>query len=292
MLKQRLQIRRLSYPLGAEVTGVDVSEPLDDATIAEIRNAWLEHSVLCFPNQDIGAKELSQFSARFGELDDNERTSDYRHPEDSTVQVLTSKPVVMNGQTKAGHAKGDLWHTDLSTSTRPATATVLLAKDLPDVGGNTMFTNQYLAYETLSPTMRSLIDQLSAVHTSTLGTGYKRMTPQEQEQYRRLSPPVVHPVARVHPETGRTTLYLGERVQNFVGMTEEESKPLIDFLNKHSTSYEFMYRHVWKVNDLVMWDNRCTMHYAVADYDRSQLRRMFRCALRGPVTGEFYTSPN
>jgi taurine dioxygenase len=145
-----------------------------------------------------------------------------------------------------------------------------------------------MAYETLSPTFKEMIEPLLAVHEYTVG-GSARDLPGQRAKVARLNPPVIHHLVRTHPETGRKALFIGQRVCCIDGMTREESKPLLAFLNQHATRYEFIYRHRWTVDDLLVWDNRCSMHFAVQDYDQSQNRRMLRCSLKGPRTGFPYT---
>ena len=152
-----------------------------------------------------------------------------------------------------------------------------------------MFTNMYAAYGALSPKMQALLEGLDGVHDATLIKGFKRRSPETMAEQRRLNPPIAHPVVRVHPETGRKALYVSERVRQFAGMTEEESRPLLDFLNAHVAQPEFVYRHRWSVGDLVMWDNRCTMHVALADYDvDSETRVMLRTTTLGDRSGYMY----
>ena len=152
-----------------------------------------------------------------------------------------------------------------------------------------MFASMYVAYDTLSPKLKSLVDPLIGVHDISLGRAYHRIQPDAQAEMMRLNPPIAHPIVQIHPETGRKALYVGSRIRNFVGMTEEESQPLIRYLNEHATRYEFIYRHRWTLHDLLIWDNRCALHYAVGDFDRGQLRQMQRCSLLGPQKGQFLT---
>jgi taurine dioxygenase len=283
-----LTIRRLGYALGAQITGLDLARHVDDPTIARIRQAWLDHGVLCFPEQNLGPEQLVAFSQRFGTIDDNRQNLHMRHPDCPPVLVIVSKSTTIAGKRFRGDA-ADKWHTDRSHTNRPTSGSFLLAKELPQVGGDTMFANMYMAYDTLSPTMRQLLEGLSAVHDVANSPTFAGDSPEVQAQRRRLNPPVVHPVVRLHPETGRKALYVGDRIREFVGMTPEETQPLLSFVNRHAIRYEFLYRHRWSVNDLVMWDNRCTMHFAVQDYDHTQLRRMIRCALFADKSGSFYT---
>jgi taurine dioxygenase len=278
-----LQIRRLGYALGAEVRGVDLTGSLDDATIADIRKAWLDHLVLCFPDQNLSKDGLVAFARRFGEIDDN-RTNKTRDPENVHVTFVTNKAVA--GKAFDGYKGGQNWHSDRSYTARPAPGTFLFAKELPDVGGNTIFSNQYMAYEALSPAMRGIVDRLSAVHDYDKIKGNHIQASEVLAINHQAHPPRVHPMTKVHPETHRKALFIGERLRQIEGMTPEESQPLLDFLNRHAVTYEFTYRHRWRVNDLLLWDNRCLLHLAPTDYDlHRQPRHMMRCTLRGPTLG-------
>ena len=282
-----LKIRQLAYALGAEVTGLDLRQRLSDNTIAEIRQAWLDHLVLCFPRQDLAPQEQIAFCSRFGELDDHRSRPHWNRPDFPQINIVANKPVVYEGKTLQTLI-ADKWHTDMSFAVRSASFSWLNAKILPPIGGDTMFANMYRAYEALSPSMKALADTLDGVHDVSLAPDWRRYTPELQAERRRNHPPVVHKLARVHPESGRTGIFAGGFLRHFVGYTEQESRPLIDFFNTHATAYEFVYRHPWKMHDLVMWDNRCTMHFAVQDYDRTQLRSLQRCTLVAPVSGRFY----
>ena len=281
----QLQIKRIGYALGAEVRGIDLSRPLDVATVAEIRRAWLEHLLLCFPDQVLDGEQLTALASRFGdELDDNNRSPLMRDPGNHYILFNTNKPI--NGRQPTGYKAGQNWHSDRSFTESPDVVSLLLAKEIPEVGGDTMFTNMYMAYETLSPALQGILDRLEALHDSAKIKNYDQRGAEEAAEFRRDNPPVAHPVVKVHPETGRKALYVGERVSKFVGLTEEESAPLLSFLTKHAVQYEFNYRHRWKVNDLLMWDNRCLMHIALSDYDRRQPRHMLRCTVLGPKSGK------
>jgi taurine dioxygenase len=283
-----MKVRRLGFALGAEITGVDLSTSPDDATVAAIRQAYLDHIVLCLPDQHLNPAQFRDFCARFGVLDDN-RESPNRDPDSKDLIVLANQPTVFNGKEVASYATAATqWHSDYSISERPGALTFLLAETLPEVGGDTAFANMYMAYEALSPTFRAMLEPLQAVHDYTLGRGFQNSTPEKQAKARAMKQPVVHAVVKVHPETGRKALYFSDRVRQFVGMSEEETKPIIDFLQQHATRYEFTYRHRWSPNDLIMWDNRALMHIAVQDYDRRQLRRMLRCTMIGERTGRTY----
>ena len=285
-----MEVRRCGYALGAQIRGVDASKPLDATTVEAIRKAWRDHVVVYLPGQALNAHQFRDFCGRFGELDtfnlDLLTGSLPRHPDLSDVVVRANKPVAVNGQTTVPKSSAaNKWHSDYSYSPRPSTMTFLLGKELPGIGGDTMFSNQYMAYETLSPALQRMLDPLEAVHDFTLGSGaYQRSGAAEQAQMRLQNPPWVHPLVQVHPETGRKSLFIAERLRNFAGMSEEETKPFLDFLMQHSTRYEFTYRHRWAVDDLVIWDNRCSLHYAVQDY-APEMRMLLRCSLLGPAAG-------
>jgi taurine dioxygenase len=285
----RLNVRRLGYALGAEIK-VDLTVPLDDETIAEIKRAWSEHLLLCFPGQNLNAEEQEAFCEHFGALDATRSRPNARDPGHPAITVIVSKPITMEGR-RVNASSAAQWHQDLAYTDEPALGTFLLAKELPGLGGDTMFANQYMAYETLSPAMQKLVESLEGIYDFgfylRFNTGLQQETPQEQAERLAQYPSVVHPIVRVHPETGRKALYVGAFLKGLVGMTDEEARPLIDYLDGHATRYEFIYRHRWTVNDLIMWDNRCVLHYAVQDYDHTQLRRMQRCVAPGPKSGYF-----
>jgi taurine dioxygenase len=276
----QLRVRRIAYALGAEVRGVDLKRALDDDAIAEIRQAWLEHLVLCFPGQDLSYHEVLAFARRFGEPG---RVGKAIPLSDSPyITFVTEKPV--NGRPWDGVKGGEVWHTDKSYTPHPSAGSFLHCKEIPEAGGDTMFANQYMAYETLSPTMREIIDRLSAIHDASLRL-------RKFGDVKRPEDAPEHPVVRVHDETGRKALYIGHFVRQIVGMTEEESRPLLDFLKEHAVRYEFTYRHRWTVNDLLMWDNRCMLHLALFDYDlQHDPRFMVKCEVLGPKSGSLVRS--
>jgi taurine dioxygenase len=181
---------------------------------------------------------------------------------------------------------GRQWHSDLSTTLRPARGSLLRSVVIPPVGGDTMFTNMYLAYETLSEKMKAIVDPLHAVHDMTVARHSRGRDPADLAEVRKRNPPVAHPMVRVHPETGRKALYVSEMTTTgIVGLTDEEAEPLLGFLYRHCVQPEFTYRHKWQVDDLIAWDNRCTMHLALSDYDIEVPRRLYRTTLLGEPSG-------
>ena len=279
-----LRIRRLSYPLGAEIIGLDLRKPIDDKTYSEIHNAFLEHDgVLLFREQPLTSEQHIEFSRCFGELEYNDdEPPQYRHPQYREV-ALVYNPTA-KGKISERY-KGEQWHTDFSFTCSPPNASLLRSLQIPQVGGDTMFANMYLAYQTLSDGMKKLIDGLEGIHVNT-GNRIDRSTPERLAETTRLNS-AVQPLARVHPETKRKALYLAPypKVTQFVEMTEEESKPLIQFLIEHATRPQFCYRHVWQKDDLLVWDNRCLLHRGIGDFDRNQTRDMERTTIKGEQTG-------
>jgi len=280
-----LTIQRVGHACGARVTGVDLSKPVPADTLAALRKAWLENLVLVFPEQKLDPESLVAFTRNFGELDDFSSQPFNRHPDNKEVFLLSNKK--KDGKIFPTYNAGQNWHTDLSYTTRPAKGTAVYCLEKPSVGGDTMFANMYLAYERLSPKMREFLDGLEAVHDISLVAGLDQRGPEVANEFRRLNPPVVHPAVRLHPESGRKALYVNERVRNFLGLSEEESKPIVKFLCEHAVQPRHVYRHYWSIGDLVMWDNRCLVHLAVGDYDPAEIRHMIRTSGMGDYHGRY-----
>jgi taurine dioxygenase len=278
-----LDIQPVGYALGARVTGVDLSGPLPDDVFQLIHAAWLQHLVLVFPGQRLGPAAMVAFGRRFGELDDFENQVTLRDPEFKEVMVLTNR--LQDGKPSKTYNAGQNWHTDQSYSLRPAKATCVHCLEKPRVGGDTLFANMYQAYETLSPKLRDFLDGLEAVHDASLIEGLDKRGPDVVAEFKRKNPPVIHPAVRLHPASGRKALYVNERVRQFVGLGEAESRPLIKFLCEHSVAPRLVYRHCWSIGDVVIWDNRCTVHMAVGDYDPSEIRHMLRTSGKGDHHG-------
>jgi taurine dioxygenase len=276
-----LQIRRLSYALGAEIIRDDFPKPLGDSGFRDIQRAFLEYLVLLFRGQFHTQEQQVAFTRRFGEVNKNDDLPHMRHPEYPEILFVSNKNKKPKPNAKPKltdkYAAGMVWHSDRSFTCRPVMASLLRGVEIPDVGGDTMFSNQYLAYETLSDGMKRLIEGLDGVHIG----GEDRLD----------LPPTAQPLVRVHPETGRKALYVSERIQHIVGMSAEESKPLIQFLCNHATRPQFVYRHQWRKNDLLMWDNRCLSHIALGDYDRTQVRHMEKTTVIGTPSGYVYEGP-
>lgn len=279
------KLRKLSHGLGAEVCDIDVAAPMSESAFGEIHRAFLDHGVLLFRNQNITREQHLAFSRRFGALDRHDAFPSDRHPTIPELMLVTNEAQA-DGTPSVSRYTGRRWHTDMSHTLEPSLGSLLRCWKIPPVGGDTMFANMTMAYDALSAGMQKLIAKLHAIHFS----GGRKLDTTAADQahaaeQKKISPPVAHPVVRVHAETGRKAIYLGEKVKRFDGMTEDESEPLIEYLNRHSTRPEFVYRHQWREHDIVLWDNRCTMHMALADFDQQQRRHMERTTVMGTPLG-------
>lgn len=278
-------VRKLSYAGGAEITGLDLSKDLTAEEISAVRTAWLENLVLVFPGQEITMEQHVRFSRNFGELEIHP-IKEYQGSSLPEIIEITNR--VVNDKPSETGEVGRQWHSDGSYTTRPPTGSFLHCRALPDVGGNTWFSNMYMAYEALSPKMKELIADLEVVND--LGLYFQQTrTAREDSKVaanRRDNPPVVQSLIRVHPETGRKALYVNEACsREILGMSVEESAAILQFLFRHSVRPEFTYRHVWSLFDIVLWDNRCLIHIAPKDYDYDQVRHMCRTTLTGEPCG-------
>jgi taurine dioxygenase len=275
-------IRPLQGQFAAEIIGLRL--PVDDATFAAVEAAWTRHPLLVFRDLEMTPEQHIAFSRRFGELDRHESLPSDRHPDYPELLLVTNIPEE-DGKPSASKYTGHLWHSDMSFTPVPSLGSLLRGITIPPVGGDTMFTNMVKAYDTLSDGMKKMIEGLHGIHTGTRKVDDPNST-REQEQ-RKINPPIAQPVVRVHPETGRKALYIGEKVSCFVGMTPEESRPLIDYLIKHATRPQFVYRHQWRQDDIVLWDNRCTMHVALGDYEEGEIRHLERTTVKGTPSGYY-----
>lgn len=281
-----MQVKRLSHGLGAEVTGLDLNDDIPATTVAEVRSAWLAHQVLVFPRQNVSVERHIAFSRQLGEIDPVSFGPLFRHPDHPEIMLISNKP--QKGYPSCTRNQGRQWHSDTSFSLHPATGSLLHCLEAPDVGGDTEFTNMHMAYDALSDVMKKMLEDLYAVHDSTNSKEARKRPPEVLAELRRINPLVAQPVVRVHPETGRKALYVSEgQTTHIVGMTGEESAAILNFLFAHSVQPEFIYRHRWSQHDIVMWDNRCTMHLAVR-YDMTKARHMHRITLKGEPSGYLY----
>jgi taurine dioxygenase len=266
--------------LGAEIRGVDLAQPLDDADFAAIERAYNEHGVVFFRDQHITPRQQVAFSRRFGEIEFNifgERWSVPDCPEIVVVSNLTE-----NGKPIGIRRAGENWHSDMCYTARPPRGTMLHAREIPDLYGlplgDTEFASAAAAYDALPDTMKQRIAGRRAVFDF---AGRKRAFPPTQAEIDR-NPPVKHPIVRTHPYTGRKCLYvMRDDCTGIEGMDTEEAEALVCALADHIVKPAFIYRHQWRVGDLLMWDNCTVQHRAVQDYDLPQRRLMHRTTMGG-----------
>ena len=278
-----LAIRRLSGALGAEIQDIDVAGPLDDGTVAALRDTLAEHCILLFRDQTLTPAQHIAFTERFGPLQALTLGS-YLHKDHPEIFVVSNKPVA--GKASDTRRTGRHWHTDMCYTPLPCRGSLLYALEVPPVGGDTVFANMQRAFDTLSDGMRAMIEGLRAVHDLSKVPNFKNRDPDATAKIVADNPPVDHPLVWTHPDSGRKSLFLSQHLTHrFADMTEAESAPIIDYLIDHSTRIENTYRHQWRVGDLIFWDNRSVMHIAPGDYDMSDpanTRHMHRTTLAGP----------
>ncbi len=240
------QVRPLTAAIGAEVTGVDLDRA-DDEDVAEVRALLLEHLVLLFPGQSLSLDGHVAFGRRFGELEVHPTlpNPDDEHPE--VVELRASFGGV-----------ADEWHTDVTFLPSPSVMSIMHMVACPELGGDTMWANQYLAYEGLSAPLRSLVDGLTALH--------------DGAPHGRRDLASIHPVVRVHPETGRRSLMVNEHfTRRIVELSHDESQALLTYLTRWSVEEQFVVRYRWTPGTVAIWDNRCTQHSVVHDFDGERI---------------------
>jgi taurine dioxygenase len=260
--------------LGAEISGVDLSRPLSEATVAALRRAWLEHLVIFFRDQDLTPAQFLGFARRFGDP--------IEYP---FVKGLDEYPEIIP-VLKREHEQvnfGGVWHSDTAYLDIPPMASMLVAREVPPVGGDTLFANMYLAYETLSDGMKRMLEGLVAVNSSAKADASRTREDRMKDSARAVTRDyaATHPVVRRHPETGRRALYVNvAHTVRFDGMTDEESAPLLDYLFRHQIRPEFTCRFRWRPGSVAFWDNRCAQHNAINDY-HGHRRLLHRITLAG-----------
>jgi taurine dioxygenase len=275
-MKNTLDIRPLAGAIGAEILGVDLAN-VGDETVADIRAAWLDHCVVFFRDQQLLPQQFLDLARRFGEP--------IEYP---FVKGLEGFPQI-TPVIKLEHEKvnfGGLWHTDTAYLERPPMATMLIARETPTRGGDTLFANMYLAYETLSEGMRRMLDGLIAINSSAKADVTRTREDRVRDSAKTDAKKEYvseHPVVRMHPETGRKALYVnGGHTLRFKDMTVEESAPILNYLFAHMTRPEFTCRFRWEPGSIAFWDNRCAQHNPVNDYHGFR-RVMHRVTLAGDV---------
>jgi taurine dioxygenase len=272
---RHIEVQPIAGALGAEIGGVDVAQPLADGVIAEIRTALLDHLVVFFREQRLTPSDQVAFARRFGEP--------MEYPQ---LRGLPECPLV-TPVIKLEHERinfGGVWHSDTSYLERPPMASMLYAVEVPPYGGDTLFASQYRAYETLSTGLKTVLAGLRGINTSTKADVSKTREDRLRDAGAERKALVgIHPVVRTHPETGRKALYVNVgHTSHFDGWTEEESRPLLDYLFAHQVQPEFTCRFRWEPGSLAFWDNRCAQHNPVNDYHGFR-RVMHRVTLAGDI---------
>jgi taurine dioxygenase len=276
---ETITVQPIAGALGAEVGEVDLSQPLPDATIGEIRAALLEHLVIFFRDQHLTPEQHLALGRRFGLL----QVHDF-------VEAIAGYPEILEVRKEPEETRnfGGGWHTDVSYLERPSLGSLLYALDVPEYGGDTMFANQYLAYETLSPGMKRLLLGMTAIHSARRPYGVNSARAQAYGPSsmrfnfsQKAHDEIEHPVIRTHGETGRKALYVNRTFTlRFTDMSEGESAPLLNYLCDHAVRPEFTCRFRWCSGSLAFWDNRAVQHNAINDY-HGQRRVMHRVTIEG-----------
>ena len=276
-----MSVRRTSAVLGAEIDGVDL-RALEDSSFAAIHRAWLDHQVLLFRDQPLSDEDLVAFSRRFGALDEAPVQETGRRFVDGFPEIYVVSNVVQDGVAIGSLGSGEaVWHTDMSYLPQPPKASVLYAIEVPEEGGDTSFCSMYAAWDELPAGLKRGVADLRVKHDGTYNSGGYLRQGVAPTGDPRTSPGTVHPLVLVHPETGRRALYLGRRRNSYIeGLPLDESEALLDEVWMHATRDALAWRHRWRKGDLVLWDNRCTMHRRDA-FDPQARRVMHRTQIKG-----------
>jgi taurine dioxygenase len=275
MAKTAIEVRPIAGAIGAEIAGVDLSKELDDETVAAIRRAWLAHCVIFFRDQELPPARFLPFAKRFGTV--------IEYPFIKGIEGFPEIIPVMKLEHETTNF-GGIWHSDTSYLEAPPMGTMLVAREVPPYGGDTMFANAYLAYESLSDGMKKLLDGLVGINTSAKADVSRTREDRVRQSMRDDAKKEYvgeHPVVRTHPETGRKALYVNVgHTLRFKDMTVAESQPILDFLFQHQIRPEFTCRFGWRPGSMAFWDNRCALHNPVNDY-HGYRRVMHRITLAG-----------
>ena len=274
-------VRHVDAVLGARIDGVDL-RAIDGETFAAIHRAWLDRQVILFRNQTLGDEDLVAFSRRFGDLDQAPVQETGRRFVGGIPEIYVVSNVVQDGEPIGSLGSGEaVWHTDMSYLPDPPKASVLYALEVPATGGDTSFCSMYAAWDELPAPLQRRVEALRVKHDGTYNSGgYVRqgLTPTGDP---RTSPGTLHPLVCIHPETRRRALYLGRRRNAYIdGLSLDESNALLDEIWTYATRDSHTWRHRWEAGDLVLWDNRCTMHRRDA-FDPAARRVMHRTQIRG-----------
>lgn len=276
-----LEIRPLTKHIGAELRGIDLRQPLDEASQKAIYKAWLDHLVIVFPDQKLEQEDLLRVSSYFGEIGALRRPPKFFPPGFNRLlpNIMLISNIRENGEPIGALPDGEMmFHHDMIHAPIPHNGTFLYSVEIPTHGGNTLFASGYAAYDTLDPALRDKLEGKTALHLYNYGST-KKGDGHGTEAFGESK----HPLFRTHEETKRKAIYVNRLMTTGIeGMSEEESQPLLDAVFDHAEKPEFVYEHVWSVGDLLLWDNRCSSH-ARTDFPADQRRLMLRTTIEGTV---------
>ena len=277
------EVKQLNDALGAEILGLDLSAPIDDETFAAINRAHLDHLVLVFRNQSLTPERQIEFSKRFGPLD--------RHPaEDATLsdhpEILLVSTRKRNGQYIGLPDAGPMWHSDISYKKETSLGSMLYAIEVPDRGGATGFANMYDAYDSLPTHLKNAVKGRRGLFLAGRNNAKRDFKKRLTEEQKAATPPVLHPIVRTHPETGRKSIFANpQHTISIEGYDEAEAEEILSAIFEHCFQSSHTYHHEWRVGDLTFWDNRCVAH--IADHSRlddtTYIRHLHRTSIKGDV---------
>lgn len=265
--------------IGAEVCGVDLRAPVSEQLRKDLNDAFARHHVLAIRDQTFTPEQFLQAGRLFGEIMPHHRKS-------GNIDERTEVYEVRNTQVAPGKylIQGSSFHTDHSNDPVPPKATSLFPVSLPSRGGDTQFVNMHRAYDELPAALKQRVEGLKAVHVYLSKYSPRALKVLDEESAKKLPPPAIHPLVRVHPENGRKFLYLNPvRIESILGMPDDEAQTLVAELMAHATQQKYEYRHQWRYGDMVIWDNRSVMHQANGDYDMNEVRRLHRIMIKGSI---------
>jgi len=275
---KHITVAPLAANIGAEISGVDLSAEMPDEVWQEIHQAWLDYIVLFFRDQTLTPTDQVNFAARFGPIG----KYPFARPVEGHPDVIA---IIKEAHQTSNF--GGIWHTDTTYLECPSLGSALYAREVPPVGGDTMWANQYAAYDALSDGLKEMLDGLKLLNSASKNKASLREdhladgAMKGQDEDRMDVQQAIHPVVRTHPETGRKALYVSEaHALSFEGWTVEESTPLLGYLYEHTRKPEFTCRFNWTVNTLTIWDNRCGLHYPLNDY-HGHRRELYRVTIEG-----------
>ena len=279
--KTGFEVRPLTKHIGAEIHGIDLRQPVDEATRAAIYRAWLDHLVIVFPDQKLEQEDLLRVSSYFGEIGALRRPPKFFPPGFNRLlpNIMLISNIRENGEPIGALPDGEMmFHHDMIHADIPDKGTLLYSVEVPSTGGNTLFASGYAAYETMDPALRAKIDGRIAQHHYNYGSTQKG-DGKGTEAFARAQ----HPAIRTHEETGRKAVYVNRLMSiGLGGMSDEEAEPILNAVFDHAEKPEFVYSHEWRVGDLLLWDNRCSSH-ARTDFPSTERRLMLRTTIKGDV---------